>query len=99
MTPNNLKEWMNKASKEPYAAAVTLMELGSSFYDGCVDRKNGTITGPFINDCIACFRHLCSLDGHLHLEDFVTAIVAWFALLWQGKTDSRILELSSTSRY
>ena len=85
MTPKSLKEWMEKASKEPYAATVTLMELGSSFYDGCSDRRDGTITGPSINDCIACFRNLCSLDGHLHLDDLVTAIIAWFALLWRGE--------------
>ena len=82
---------MKKASKEPYAAAVTLMELGSSFYDGCSDRKEGTITGASINDCTVCFRHLCSIDGHLHLQDFATAIIAWFALLWKGKKKNHFL--------
>ena len=86
MTRGNMKEWMKKASKEPYAAAVMLMEFGSSFYDGCTDRVDGTVSGNTLNDCMACFRHLSSFDGHYHLDDLATAIIAWFALLWQGKT-------------
>ena len=85
MTPDTIPDWMEKASVEPYAATITLLEFASSFYDGCSDRKDGTITGNFINDCIACFQHLASLDGHMHLNDFATALVSWFALLWKGK--------------
>ena len=85
MNRKNFKEWMAKASIEPYAAAVTLLEFGSSFYDGCTDRVEGTITGPSANDCMVCFRHLSSLDGHNHLDDLATAVLAWFALLYRGK--------------
>ena len=88
MTPKTIPEWMDKASVEPYAATVTLLELASTFYDGCEDRKNGTISGNFVNDCVACFQHLASIDGHLHIEDFATALIAWLSLLWRGKFSS-----------
>ena len=85
MTSNNVADWMKKASIEAYAATITLMEFGSSFYDGCSDRKQGTISSNIINDCIACFQHLASIDGHMHLDDFASALIAWFALLYRGK--------------
>ena len=85
MTPNTISDWMDRASVEAYAATVTLMEFASSFYDGCSDRKQGTISSNIINDCIACFQHLASIDGHMHLDDFASALIVWFGLLWRGK--------------
>lgn len=84
MTPNTIDAWMKKASIEPYAAGITLKEFNSGFYDGCSDRREGTVSQNFINDCIACFQHLASLDGHLHLDDLATALIAWFVLLYKG---------------
>ena len=86
---------MKKASQEPYAATVTLKELGTAFYKNCTHRREGTITGASGNDCEICFRHLCSLDGHKHLDDLVPAIIAWFALLWKGKKSHYVCKIKN----
>ena len=86
MTADDMDEWMDKICLESFAAKVFLRELFSKFYPNCNCRVNGKLVVPGrVNTCTTCYRHVASLDAHVHRDDFDLAIVSWLSLIWRGK--------------
>ena len=85
MNPETYQEWCDVVAREPFNAKVLMLEMFSRAYPFCECRGNGPLVSVTkISNCLICCRRLCTLDAHRHVDRFEFALLAFFAILWEG---------------
>ena len=86
---------MQKCAVSPYGAETIMREFLTEFYSSCGCRSKGKLaTVGAVNRCKICYMHVSILDAHNFLNDFVTALVAWFKEIMEGKKNkNKVVEV------